>query len=185
MRSLFHAPASPLSVPGMLAVSTYFLNNDDLVDLQNIFDTVYSCEDMAEDQHTTVSDLVTWNPWIGTVSSCNEGIYANMSEAETDRPVCVEVKSALPISSSTTIATTSPATTTTPATTATTTTTTSSSVAAPGPTQAGIVDGCRKYHIAVEGDGCWAIADANKVELDSFYSWNPARKNPSFSHDPF
>lgn len=44
----------------------------------------------------------------------------------------------------------------------------------PGPTQPGIVDGCRAYYLAVADDGCWAIADSHGISLDDFYIWNPA-----------
>lgn len=37
-----------------------------------------------------MKNLVTWNPWVGSESNCDKGIYANLTEAE-ERPVCVGV----------------------------------------------------------------------------------------------
>jgi LysM repeat protein len=53
-------------------------------------------------------------------------------------------------------------------------TTTSTSVSPGAPTQTGIVAGCRKYYIAVSGDGCWAIANSQGINLSDFYAWNPS-----------
>ncbi|KAF6812966.1 LysM domain-containing protein [Colletotrichum plurivorum] len=47
-------------------------------------------------------------------------------------------------------------------------------VTPPGPTQEGIVEGCRSYYVAAAGDGCWAIADTHGIALDDLYEWNPA-----------
>ncbi|KZL86126.1 hypothetical protein CI238_09105 [Colletotrichum incanum] len=47
-------------------------------------------------------------------------------------------------------------------------------VTPPGPTQPGIVTGCRAYYVAVGGDGCWAIANDHGISLDDLYAWNPA-----------
>ncbi|KAH6839433.1 hypothetical protein B0I37DRAFT_400041 [Chaetomium sp. MPI-CAGE-AT-0009] len=32
---------------------------------------LYGCEDIAHDQNITMSDLVSWNPWVGSESSCD------------------------------------------------------------------------------------------------------------------
>lgn len=37
-----------------------------------------------------MKDLVSWNPWAGSESDCDKGIYANLTEAD-ERPVCVGV----------------------------------------------------------------------------------------------
>ncbi|KAG9255874.1 uncharacterized protein F5Z01DRAFT_521244 [Emericellopsis atlantica] len=42
------------------------------------------------------------------------------------------------------------------------------------PMQTGMVQGCRKFYYVQSGDGCWANANANGIELSSFYTWNPA-----------
>ncbi|KXJ88345.1 hypothetical protein Micbo1qcDRAFT_150822 [Microdochium bolleyi] len=65
------------------------------------------------------------------------------------------------------------------ATTAPTATPTASGTAVPTPlpTQTGMVQGCRKFYYVQSGDGCWAIANANGIELSDFYKWNPAVNN--------
>ncbi|KAK4660328.1 hypothetical protein QC762_0017910 [Podospora pseudocomata] len=129
---------------------------------------VYPCEDIALDHNITVSDLMTWNPWIGPSSSvCDTGIYANLPESS-ERPICVGTGTR----SNTSSVTSAQRTTTTTARSTTPSLTTSDSPGAP--TQTGIVAGCRKYYIAQAGDGCWAIASSNNINLDDFYGWNPA-----------
>lgn len=130
--------------------------------------TVYPCEDIALDHNITVSDLMTWNPWIGpSLSVCDTGIYANLPESS-ERPICVGTGTR----SNTSSVTSAQRTTTTTARSTTPSLTTSDSPGAP--TQTGIVAGCRKYYIAQAGDGCWAIASSNNINLDDFYGWNPA-----------
>jgi hypothetical protein len=51
---------------------------------------VYLCEDIALDQNITIKDLVSWNPWVGSESNCDRGVYVNLTEAD-ERPVCVGV----------------------------------------------------------------------------------------------
>ncbi|KAK4682659.1 hypothetical protein QC764_0021480 [Podospora pseudoanserina] len=132
------------------------------------FTSLYPCEDIALDHNITVSDLMTWNPWIGPSSSvCDTGIYANLPESS-ERPICVGTGTR----SNTSSVTSAQRTTTTTARSTTPSLTTSDSPGAP--TQTGIVAGCRKYYIAQAGDGCWAIASSNNINLDDFYGWNPA-----------
>ncbi|KAI6783372.1 uncharacterized protein J7T54_004399 [Emericellopsis cladophorae] len=38
-------------------------------------------------------------------------------------------------------------------------------VPTPLPTQTGMVQGCREFYYGQSGDGCWAIANANGIEL--------------------
>jgi hypothetical protein len=56
----------------------------------------------------------------------------------------------------------------------TTSTTSSGGVVTPTPTQSGMVSGCTSFYLVVSGDGCWAIANDNGIELEDFYDWNPA-----------
>ena len=141
--------------------------------------SVYTCEDIAHDQDITLDELTRWNPWAGSPSTCDEDIYAGLQGTE-ERPVCIGTAGDDP---SPTPTPTIPITTTTTTPTATTTT---SANPAPAPTQPGIVAGCQRYYIAVEGDGCWAIANDNGISLDDFYAWNPAGKFPrSFNHLSF
>ncbi|KAK3296369.1 uncharacterized protein B0H64DRAFT_442686 [Chaetomium fimeti] len=48
-------------------------------------DVVYACEDITLDQNITMSDLDGWNPWVDSESSCDTGLYANLTEAD-ERP---------------------------------------------------------------------------------------------------
>ncbi|KAI8152690.1 hypothetical protein K4K49_003054 [Colletotrichum sp. SAR 10_70] len=108
----------------------------------------FLCADIAEDRNITVGDLVRWNTWIGEESDCDAGLYADLAE-DAERGVCVRD-------------------------TAGSDTPPTEPIEPPGPTQPGIVEGCRKYYVAASGDGCWAIADANGIDLADFYEWNPA-----------
>lgn len=49
-------------------------------------------------------------------------------------------------------------------------------VVTPTPTQTGMVSNCNAFYKVKSGDGCWAIANANQIDLDDFYQWNPAVK---------
>jgi Tfp pilus assembly protein FimV len=60
--------------------------------------------------------------------------------------------------------------------TSTVATTTKPASTTPTPVQQGMVADCKKFYKVVSGDGCWAIADTNKISLDDFYKWNPALK---------
>ncbi|KAK4130643.1 carbohydrate-binding module family 50 protein, partial [Trichocladium antarcticum] len=40
-----------------------------------------------------------------------------------------------------------------------------------------MVEGCKKLYLVKTGDGCWAIANDNDIELRDFYVWNPAVSN--------
>ncbi|KAG4219898.1 hypothetical protein PC116_g31623 [Phytophthora cactorum] len=119
---------------------------------------VRPCEDIAIDANITTKQLTQWNPWVG--SDCDKGIYADLAAADT-RPVCIGTNS-----------TDSPTQTMIPTSSPSPSPTRSSSSAAP--TQTGIAAGCTKYHIAVKGDGCWAVANQYGITLDQFYAWNPA-----------
>ncbi|KAK6950779.1 hypothetical protein Daesc_007304 [Daldinia eschscholtzii] len=120
--------------------------------------SVRPCEDIAIDANITTKQLTQWNPWVG--SDCDKGIYADLAAADT-RPVCIGTNS-----------TDSPTETITPTSSSSRPPTQSSSSVAP--TQTGIAAGCTKYHIAVKGDGCWAVANQYGITLDQFYAWNPA-----------
>lgn len=109
-----------------------------------------------------MSDLLAWNSWLGSEATCDQNMYNGLAASD-NRPVCVWIGSVE--IGGTSVVTSIPA--------ATTTTTTTS--AGPGaPTQTGIVVGCQKFYTTVKGDGCWAIANDNKITLDDFYAWNPA-----------
>ncbi|KAH6867368.1 hypothetical protein B0T10DRAFT_419895, partial [Thelonectria olida] len=42
--------------------------------------------------------------------------------------------------------------------------------------QDGMVKGCKEFYFVQTDDGCWAIANANGIDLNDFYEWNPAVK---------
>lgn len=54
------------------------------------------------------------------------------------------------------------------------TTTTGNGIATPTPIQSGMTGSCKKFYKVVANDGCWAIANAQKIDLNDFYKWNPA-----------
>lgn len=47
----------------------------------------------------------------------------------------------------------------------------------PSPTQTGLSSNCTRFYKVERGDGCWAIANDNNINLDDFYGWNPAVKD--------
>ncbi|KAF5697167.1 peptidoglycan-binding lysin domain-containing protein [Fusarium mundagurra] len=49
---------------------------------------------------------------------------------------------------------------------------------------AGMVMGCKSFYKVKKGDGCWAIANVNKIKLDDFYKWNPAVNNDCSALQP-
>ncbi|KAJ5933552.1 hypothetical protein N7454_005881 [Penicillium verhagenii] len=57
---------------------------------------------------------------------------------------------------------------------ATTATPTSSGLATPSPVQSGIISTCDAFYLVVSGDTCSAIATAEDISLDDFYTYNPA-----------
>ncbi|RPA81127.1 hypothetical protein BJ508DRAFT_116933 [Ascobolus immersus RN42] len=45
---------------------------------------------------------------------------------------------------------------------------------APGPTQEGVNERCKKWYLASEADSCWSIAKKNRISVRMLYRWNPA-----------
>ncbi|KAK1752213.1 carbohydrate-binding module family 50 protein [Echria macrotheca] len=133
------------------------------------------CSEMASDNDITLSQLISWNPWVGSASTCDTGLFAGLDPGE-KRAVCIGVGGPVPSSSaSSSVVVPSSTTSSAPAASSTV-------VAPPAPTQPGIVDGCSQYHVAVSGDGCWAIATEYGISLEQFYEWNPASKRIPFSN---
>ena len=56
----------------------------------------------------------------------------------------------------------------------TTTRTNSDGIATPTAIQPGMVPNCNKFYFVQPGDGCWAIANSQGIDLGDFYAWNPA-----------
>ncbi|GJD02511.1 lysM domain-containing protein [Colletotrichum higginsianum] len=106
------------------------------------------CWAIADDNKIPLEDFYSWNPAIKTdCSGLQADVYVCVGVSVTQLP---------PMTTTTTAGDASPAT--------------------PTPTQQGMVNGCGDFYKVQPGDGCWAIADANGVPLESFYSWNPAVK---------
>ncbi|OJJ30807.1 hypothetical protein ASPWEDRAFT_140622 [Aspergillus wentii DTO 134E9] len=114
-----------------------------------------SCETIANDAGISSGDLISWNPAIG--DDCRTLKY--------DFYVCVgrSYKASGSTSASTTSRTTSTASTTTNTTGAT-----------PSPTQSGMVQGCKTFHMVKQGEYCQQIADDYNVSLNDLLNWNPA-----------
>ncbi|KAF0635919.1 hypothetical protein FPSE5266_06004 [Fusarium pseudograminearum] len=61
--------------------------------------------------------------------------------------------------------------------TKTSTSTSSTNSGIPSPLQTGILKTCNDYHKVIKGDTCYDIAQGAKIELETFYKWNPAVKS--------
>lgn len=116
-----------------------------------------------------LSDLEIW-PEMDFPDDCYS-LYASYCEP----PVTDPIPTSTPIPASCTPTSSEEESTPveTPTSTTTTTTTTTSGVATPTPTQAGMVEGCTKFHKVADGDQCGTIASENGITLDNFYDWNP------------
>lgn len=148
-----------LEVSFLLYSGSYFLNPT-----AYHFSPARLCSDIAEDGGITLASLVSYNPWVGDATQCDTQIYSGLNASDA-RPVCIGVGGS----------TTGGPTTTAPTQTSTSSTTaTSTTASAVSPTQTGMPANCSKYHQAVDGDGCWAIANEYGITLDQFYAWNPA-----------
>ncbi|KAE8353839.1 hypothetical protein BDV28DRAFT_132335 [Aspergillus coremiiformis] len=113
----------------------------------------YTCQDFALDYEITVSQLLAWNSWL--VRDCDAALMGNLNKTST-RAVCVGVGNA-------------PSTTPTMTVSKTATSTTASM----GPTQTGVVSGCRKFYTVQSGDTCPAIESKFGITAAQFYNWNP------------
>lgn len=108
------------------------------------------CEDFAKAVGITPAQLYGWNSVLGVNgANCNTQLWNK-------EYYCVGV------SSSTTIKPTITSSTST----------TSIAVAAPGPTQSGIIKSCSKYAPAPSGSGCEDFANAQGITPAQLYTWN-------------
>ncbi|KAH7066518.1 LysM domain-containing protein [Paraphoma chrysanthemicola] len=112
------------------------------------------CYDIAAANSISLDQFYQWNPYVGT----------DCARLWSGYNVCIRTIGFTAPTSSTFKTSTIPATTTKPASTT------------PTPVQQGMVAGCKKFYKVVSGDGCWDIANNNKIALDDFYKWNPAVK---------
>lgn len=125
--------------------------------------TDVNCLSIEEDFSLTETQLLAYNPWANSAAGCDSGIYDGLGDDDF-RALCVAVGSTSSVQSSTT----------TPTPTSTVPTSTAASSASPSITpMPDITDKCTKYHVVVQGDGCWAIANEYGISLDDFYAWNP------------
>ncbi|KAF5606295.1 uncharacterized protein FSUBG_6128 [Fusarium subglutinans] len=115
------------------------------------------CWAISNAKKINLDDFYKWNPAVKTDCSALQPNYY----------VCIGVKASQTSVSS-----------------PTSKTSTSGGIATPTPTQAGMVKGCKAFYKVKKGDGCWAIANANKIKLDDFYKWNPAVKNDCSALQP-
>lgn len=122
-----------------------------------------TCASIEDDFALTEANLLLYNPWLAS-TGCDAALYDGLADDDL-RALCVAVGGDTSSSTTTTVPTTTPATTTT---------TTSSSETSPTITpMPDIVDNCTKYHVVVDGDGCYDIAIAYDISLSDFYAWNP------------
>ncbi|KAL3295352.1 carbohydrate-binding module family 50 protein [Colletotrichum asianum] len=145
-------PSIPTGTPTQTGIATdcsdfWLVSSDD------------TCASIADHNGITVEQLLTWNPALGT-TSCS-GLKADVY-------VCVATGG----SSGSATLTAPPITATTSS--APPTTTTEATIQTPSPVQEGMVSGCRRFYFTLDGDGCWAIANAAGIDLNDFYAWNPA-----------
>jgi hypothetical protein len=140
------------------------------------------CYNIAQSYSISLDQFYTWNPAVGT----------DCAALWPENYVCVSVIG-VPTSSKTTLVTTARSQTSsfvlpsicrfdiskgeyvcdeTPVTTTPTITSPGSGIATPTPHQNGMVSNCKRFYKVIKGDGCWAIADVNKISQDDFYKWN-------------
>lgn len=72
---------------------------------------------------------------------------------------------------------TNPTKTSATKTTSSSTKTTGTGVVTPSPIQTGMTKSCDKFYKVVKDDGCYDIAQDNKIALEDFYACNPAVKD--------
>ncbi|KAK6072405.1 LysM domain-containing protein [Seiridium cupressi] len=133
-----------------------------------------TCASIAETYSMSLSDFIAMNSQLSaTTSQC----YLT-----SDTYVCVGTDSGNSTTElfSTTITTGVTSTSGTATTTSATTTTTggtSTAVSTPLPTQSGMVSGCVRFYYVETGDGCYDIATAAGISLDTFLEWNPSAES--------
>ncbi|KAF2719531.1 carbohydrate-binding module family 50 protein [Polychaeton citri CBS 116435] len=119
----------------------------------------YDCGDIAQSYSISLTDLTTWNTWMG--SDCDSALYKGLGYHDT-RAICIGVNASAPTATAT-----KPPSSTPPQ----TGTKTSTSM---GPTQTGIVKGCLKYYTVQSGDSCTSIEAQYAITFAQFYQWNPS-----------
>jgi len=141
------------------------------------FQSGYDCEELASDFSITLSQLTTWNTWLG--SNCDTALYAGL-DADHTRAICIGVNASAPtgpasaipspISSQTDII---PATSIGPP-TGTSIVPTGSVTSPASPTQSGIASNCDEHYTVASGDSCSKVETQFRITFAELYQWNPA-----------
>ncbi|OBT63306.1 hypothetical protein VE03_07916 [Pseudogymnoascus sp. 23342-1-I1] len=142
-----------------------------------------TCELIVEIFSTfSAENFLQWNPAVlSDCSSLTPALGGDCLGLTQDYYICVGMPDDS-ITSATASTTTSGTTggitgTITPSTTTSSVasvTTLVSGITTPSPAQAGMVSGCERFYWVESGDGCYNIAAAAGISLDSFYTYNPA-----------
>ncbi|OIW22890.1 hypothetical protein CONLIGDRAFT_719454 [Coniochaeta ligniaria NRRL 30616] len=129
-----------------------------------------TCDIITTANSLSLEQFLDWNPAVANgTSNCT---------LVPDYDVCVLIAGLEPGGNGT-ITTSPPSGTTSPVTSTRTTSTSSSTQSGgasptPVPVQSGMVAGCHRFYFVESGDGCWAIANSAQIDLNDFYTWNPA-----------
>jgi len=110
------------------------------------------CGTIASSAGISLDSFYAWNPAAGNTCST---LWAGYN-------VCVGVIGGVPSQTTATVAATAVA---------------GNVIATPTPFESGMISSCKKFHLVVSGDGCWAIANAAGISLADFYTWNPTVGN--------
>ncbi|KAH7625384.1 hypothetical protein B0T09DRAFT_62838 [Sordaria sp. MPI-SDFR-AT-0083] len=115
-----------------------------------------TCEEIAEYNWITVTQLKRWNPSLGASCSLVVG-----------QSYCTEKNWGAPEEEE-------PETTTTVAAGPTTTSTVGNGIVTPTPTQEGMIKDCNKFHFVSTSQGCATVQSLYGLSWADFYRWNPA-----------
>ncbi len=119
----------------------------------------YNCGQMLSDFSITLTQLQTWNTWLG--SNCDTALYANLGKLDT-RAICIGVNASAPTGSAAAPPSKIPTQTGTKPT------------ASMGPTQTGVVAGCQRFYTVQSGDSCTNIETTFAITFAQLYQWNPS-----------
>lgn len=129
----------------------------------------------------SLSQLLAWNPWLGTsskVDDCTKALYAKLEPYGT-RAVCIGVGSTSSVPG--TAESKTKTKTKTPTKTSVSAPSSTTSGGPPAPTQTGIVKGCRQFYVVQSGDICDSVIKKYGITFAQFLSWNPSGKFCDFS----
>ncbi|KAK4031910.1 hypothetical protein C8A01DRAFT_41650 [Parachaetomium inaequale] len=104
-----------------------------------------------------------------STSTSSSGVPSTSSGATTKSSSASSTPTTSVTSNSSSTKSTSTTTTAAP-----TTTSKPASVSTPVPTQTGMVANCNRFYKVESGDACWSISNAAGIDVNKFYSMNPA-----------